>query len=174
MFRLFVTILILPCLKVTALYCSEINLINLIEKLDGLEKKIDAKMATFADQLAVVENKMAEFEANGVSKKILEITSKLTNSDNQISILNDERSDADKHIHKINDAIAEIKDDVETLKQAREEKNVTKNDTTDLEERVSELENDMDKLQETENIQNENIVLLRVEVDQLEDATNGE
>ena len=96
----------------------------------------------------------------------------------------------EKRMDKMSSAITEMKADLTTLKQTGTKKsNIVKN-STDLEGRVSELEDQMfivqdemsymklgltaiadsiDELQEAENIQNENILFLAQEVDQIED-----
>ena len=168
MYQLFVGILTLYGLNLLA-NGLEVSETNFAEKLAQLDKSIEGKMAAFGDQLAMFYDKLRRF-------------------DREIAIVKDKRDDLEKKMNEINEAVNEVKADVKNMNTPKEKKlkNIVKN-STDLEVRVSELEDEMsdvklglaviaddvDRLEEAENIQNQNILLIQQDINQMEDQADG-
>ncbi len=148
-------ILILPCLNFGALGSddSEPNLTVMMKKLELMNKRFDEFNRKFHD----------------VVKKI-----------------HDKETEVDRRMHLTDNIMMEMKADIQNLKhEADKRKSDIAQNSTDLEGRVSDLEDQMvlvedevsdmklgltaiadsvDELQETENVQNENIMFLQQQV----------
>ncbi len=173
-----------------------------IEK-ENIDAIVDNNYEKTAGKFGVLESMIEQRLESKINKKLEVINEKIDNRIDEIVgknidaiiYINDESdkmirepTESDKRMPKMNGVIKDEKANDKNLKKLKEEKqmNVAQN-STDLEERVRELEDQMyvvqiglaavtdnvDELQEAENVQNQNILFLQQEVDQIEDTANG-
>ena len=136
---------------------SEVSETNIAEELAQLDKCLEAKLAAFGDQLMTFDGKLKRFN-------------------HEIAIVKDKQADLEKKKNEINEAVNKVKADVKNMNAPKEKnfKNIVKN-SIDMEVRVNDeisdvklslaaIADDVDRLEEAENIQNQNILLVQQDI----------
>ncbi len=156
--------------------------------IDVNAETIDNKLATlksYIDQKFNVMSERIDSTIENIEKKNIDA---IMNVNDESDKMIGEQTESDKRMTKMNGVINNVKANVQNLNKPKEKKQMkVARNSTDLEERVSELEDKMaviqiglsavadnvDELQEADALHDETILYLEKEVDQIEDNANG-
>ncbi len=188
--RLIILLLSFNILAAEGMAFSEAELSIMIQKLLDVKintklTEIESKLETVFDKLATFENKMHEFNAPGEKREMIDSEPRRL-VDNEMVTFDGKLGEFDKRMQEMSGVIGKIQKDVGKFNSLPESKRNQTLNNTELEERVSQLEDQMvvvqlgitavadsaDELKEAQFIQDAKILNLEQQVDQTEDSVD--